>query len=101
MPAALRLFTVGAVDFRQDDKAHAAARFTAVLQLPAADARDYDTGVGQANLDGALITTNEKARFATSVARPNLRFHYRFLAVDEATHAADLLPPRSQAFAAV
>jgi hypothetical protein len=30
-----------------------------------------------------------------------LRFHYRYIAVDEASAAADLLPPRSQAFAAV
>jgi hypothetical protein len=30
-----------------------------------------------------------------------LRYHYRYLAVDQLVHAADLLPPRSQAFAAV
>jgi cellulose synthase operon protein C len=62
---------------------------------------DYDTGIGQAKLDGALVTSGEKARFAAAAARPDLRFHYRFIAVDDAIHAADRLPPRSQAFAAV
>jgi hypothetical protein len=32
---------------------------------------------------------------------PNQRYHYRYIAADEASRAADLLPPRSQAYAAV
>jgi len=42
----------------------------------------------------------EQSRFAASAAQPPKRFHYRYLAVQHAERAADLLPPRSQAFAA-
>ncbi len=48
-----------------------------------------------------FVTEGERLRFKASVAQPDFRYHYRFVAVDEAVHAADLLPPRSQAFAAV
>jgi hypothetical protein len=41
------------------------------------------------------------ARFDASKPKLALRLHYRFIAVDEAIQAADLLPPHSQAFAAV
>ena len=51
--------------------------------------------------DDPLVTAGERQRFKASVAQPDFRYHYRFVAVDEAVHAADLLPPRSQAFAAV
>lgn len=47
------------------------------------------------------VTEGERKRFVESTAKPNLRFHYRYVAVDHASAAADLLPPRSQAFAAV
>jgi tetratricopeptide (TPR) repeat protein len=62
---------------------------------------NFNFGVGQATLDAALTSEGERRRFAASAAVPDLRFHYRFLAVDQAVAAADLLPPRSQAFAAV
>lgn len=62
---------------------------------------DFETGLGRDTLEGPLITEGERRRFAESVAEPALRFHYRYIAVDEASRAADLLPPRSQAFAAV
>jgi len=62
---------------------------------------NFETGIGQDKLDGPFTTAGERARFAASAANPDLRFHYRYVAVDEASHAADLLPPRSQAFAAV
>ncbi|GBQ25211.1 tetratricopeptide repeat family protein 3 [Gluconacetobacter sacchari DSM 12717] len=52
-------------------------------------------------LPGPLVTEGERARFAASEATPYRRFHYRAIAVDQAENAADLLPPRSQAFAAV
>ena len=63
----------------------------------------YQGGSGQApdSLKQAFVTDGERQRYAASVAKPDLRFHYRYLAADEASAAADLLPPRSQAFAAV
>jgi hypothetical protein len=64
-------------------------------------AGDFDWGVGQDSLKGPYISAGERDRFAQSRAVPNQRFHYRFIAADEASRAADLLPPRSQAFAAV
>jgi hypothetical protein len=62
---------------------------------------DLVGGYGQANPGRCFTTDAELSRFAASSAKPDLRLHYRFIAVDEAVHAADLLPPRSQAFAAV
>ncbi|MGH8779551.1 hypothetical protein [Paraburkholderia sp.] len=54
-----------------------------------------------ADLPGPFVTDDERHRYASSEAKPNERFHYRAIAVTEASSAADLLPPRSQAFAAV
>ncbi|MFW7267699.1 hypothetical protein ACMAUO_06970 [Gluconacetobacter sp. Hr-1-5] len=54
-----------------------------------------------AALPGPFVTEGERTRFAASEAAPYRRFHYRAIAVDQAENAADLLPPRSQAFAAV
>lgn len=50
---------------------------------------------------GGLISAGEKQRFDASKAKPEKRFHYRFVAAQLASQAADLLPARSQAFAAV
>src|SRR5262249_30318658 len=61
----------------------------------------FDFGFGQQKLEGAFITDGERKRFEASAAIPDRRFHYRYVAVDEVSRAADLLPPRSQAFAAV
>ena len=61
----------------------------------------FDTGIGQQKLDGPFITDDERTRFEASAAIPNQRYHYRYIAVDEVSRAADLLPPWSQAFAAV
>ncbi len=60
-------------------------------------------GIGHLALraDDRFVTEGERQRFKASAPKPNLRYHYRFVGVDEALHAADLLPPRSQAFAAV
>ena len=44
---------------------------------------------------------DEKARLQQSRAQPLERFHYRHLAASHAVAAADLVPPRSQAFAAL
>ena len=62
---------------------------------------DFDIGFGQAEVKGPFTTPGERARFAASKPKPDLRFHYRYVAADEANSAADLLPPRSQAFAVV
>ena len=62
---------------------------------------NYETGVAQEKIEGEFVTTEERKRFAASAARPDHRFHYRYVAVEQATRAADLLPPKSQAFAAV
>lgn len=63
----------------------------------------YQGGSGQTpkSLQQSYVTEGERQRYAASVARPDYRFHYRYIAADQATRAADLLPPRSQAFAAV
>ncbi|MFC5740370.1 hypothetical protein [Dyella tabacisoli] len=63
----------------------------------------YPGGSGHTanDLKGSYVTEGERQRFAGSGAMPELRFHYRYLAVNRASSAADLLPPRSQAFAAV
>lgn len=75
---------------------------------------DYDPGTGkkieapqtpearaQADLKGEFITEDERKRYAASEAKPYKRFHYRYVAAQYITQAADNLPPRSQAFAAV
>ena len=63
----------------------------------------YQGGSGQesASLKQAFVTDGERQRYVESVAKPDFRFHYRYIAADKAVAAADLLPPRSQAFAAV
>jgi hypothetical protein len=48
-----------------------------------------------------LAGPDEAARVAASRAQPLERFHYRYDAADFASKSADLLPPRTQAFAAV
>ena len=62
---------------------------------------NYNAGAGQVELGAAFVTTEERSRFEGSKATPNLRFHYRYLAIGHAEKAAGMLPPRSQAFAAI
>ncbi len=63
----------------------------------------FQGGSGQSadSLKQSLVTAAERRRFGDSAATLERRFHYRYLAADEALAAADLVPPRSQAFAAV
>jgi cellulose synthase operon protein C len=61
---------------------------------------DFDVGVGQSKPGAHYASAGEITRANASVPKPDLRFHYRYIAVDDATKAADLLPQRSQAFAA-
>jgi len=48
----------------------------------------------------ALFGPDEERRFAASAPKPDVRFHYRVIATDRALEAVDLLPQRSQAYAA-
>jgi len=43
----------------------------------------------------------ERERVSATAAKPDLRFHYRYVAAGFVSHAADLVPARSQAFAAM
>lgn len=61
----------------------------------------YPDGYGQANPGGQYTTDDERNRFATSAPSPDLRFHYRFVAVAHMLQAAALVPPRGQAYAAM
>lgn len=67
---------------------------------------NYPQGFGQSSPDGvrsspsALLGPDEARRFAASAPSPDTRFHYRGIAADRASAAANLLPQRSQAYAA-
>ena len=50
--------------------------------------------------DNTFVTQGERDRLASSRAESTLPPSYRQIATDEAIQAADLLPPKSQAFAA-
>lgn len=69
-----------------------------VGQSAAVDEQDRDPQRLKANR--ALLGPDEAARVAASAPKPDRRFHYRVLAADRAIEAADLLPRRSQAYAA-
>lgn len=66
----------------------------------------YSYGMGHSELSDdkyspvALLGPDEETRFAASAPKPDVRFHYRVIAADRASAAADLLPRRSQAYAA-
>ena len=66
----------------------------------------FADGIGQASPSGVdtppspLLGPDEASRFAASAPKPDSRFHYRAIAADRALAAADLLPQRSQAYAA-
>ncbi|POA22761.1 hypothetical protein C1886_00585 [Pseudomonas sp. FW300-N1A1] len=70
-------------------------------------APDYTTFDGNFSLAtpelkvGPLISEAEVKRQQASAAKPDERFHYRYVATGLASQAADLLPHSSQAFAAV
>ncbi len=48
-----------------------------------------------------FTTQKELDRYRRNAPVPDYKYHYRYIAADEAEQAASLLPPRSQAFAAV
>ncbi len=59
------------------------------------------SGLTAEELKQPYVTDGERQRYADSVAKPDIRFHYRYLAADQAVAAADLVPARSQAFGAL
>lgn len=61
----------------------------------------FGVGLGQEALEGPYISDGERQRFEASRAEPDKRYHYRYVAADLEVEAADRLPRRSQAFAAV
>ncbi|WP_064116530.1 hypothetical protein [Pseudomonas fluorescens] len=70
-------------------------------------APDYATFGGNYSLEttelkvGPLVSDAEVQRQVASAAKPDQRYHYRFVATELAGRAADNLPHTSQAFAAV
>lgn len=66
----------------------------------------FPSGIGQSSPNGhrdtpsRLLGPDEVRRFEESAPRPNVRYHYRGVAADQALAAADYLPQRSQAYAA-
>ncbi|KAE9647311.1 hypothetical protein [Pseudomonas sp. PB106] len=70
-------------------------------------APDYATFGGNYSLEsaelkvGPLVSEAEVKRQQASAAKPDQRYHYRFVATELASRAADNLPHTSQAFAAV
>ncbi|PPK73908.1 hypothetical protein B0F87_11319 [Methylobacter tundripaludum] len=63
--------------------------------------RTGDSVDGQSTLESEMISADEQHRFEANRANPDVRFHYRLVAADHASKAADLLPSSSEAFAAV
>ncbi|VVQ34807.1 hypothetical protein PS943_03999 [Pseudomonas fluorescens] len=88
---------------------HAAtlARFDGMELLGYELSPDYATFGGNYSLEsaelkvGSLIAEGEVQRQHATVAQPDERFHYRFVATALASKAADHLPHSSQAFASV
>ncbi|MGE8145950.1 hypothetical protein ACQKP7_12215 [Pseudomonas frederiksbergensis] len=83
------------------------ARFSGMEILGYEMAPDYATFGGNYSLEtpelkvGPLVAEGEVQRQQASAAKPNERYHYRFVATALASRAADNLPRTSQAFAAV
>ncbi|NYH25851.1 hypothetical protein [Paraburkholderia bryophila] len=75
----------------------------AASDAAAASAKQPDTPATRAedDLAGPFVTADEKRRYAASESQPLTRFHYREIAAGYIAKAADALPTRSQAFAAV
>jgi hypothetical protein len=88
---------------------HAAtlARFEGMALLGYEMSPDYATFGGNYSLEsrelkvGPLVAEEEVRRQQASAAQPDQRYHYRYVANEFASRAADNLPHTSQAFAAV
>ncbi|HEY1097588.1 MAG TPA: hypothetical protein VGF99_01615 [Myxococcota bacterium] len=62
---------------------------------------DDDGNVVPKPTTAPLVSADEQRRAKESVVTPTQRYHYRALAVAAVERAADTLPPRTQAYAAV
>ncbi|MFJ7282698.1 hypothetical protein [Pseudomonas sp. NPDC099000] len=88
---------------------HAAtlARYDGIALLGYEMAPDFATFGGNYSLEsnelnvGPLVAEGEVQRQQASVAKPDQRYHYRYVATALASRAADNLPHTSQAFVAV
>ena len=60
----------------------------------------FEMGVERPSTAGGASLA-EQQRYDASAPRIDQRFHYRYVAVEHAMRAAEALPPRSQAYAAV
>lgn len=89
-------FDLGGDDLASEDLAGRAAERASVLEAVAKPLARKDIAVPK-----TLAGADEAARVAASRAQPLERFHYRYTAADFASKSADLLPARTQAFAAV
>ncbi len=101
--------------FWRTDRAHAAWDAATILHRDGMELSGTTIGPDQELLDGSFpgvlaaswpagdaFTTNaEGRRYDASRPQPDLRYHYRYVAMRQAALAASGLPPRSQAFAAV
>jgi hypothetical protein len=67
----------------------------------ASNGGNFGFGIGSSHDTVAEADAEERARVDASAEPIARRYHYRFVAVDLAEKAADRLPKRSQAFAAV
>ncbi|MEO5595604.1 MAG: hypothetical protein ABIQ97_00435 [Lysobacteraceae bacterium] len=84
-----------------------ATRQDGMLLLASELAPDFAIYDGSYALDDAVVaapeytSTGEVARVKANAIKPGLRYHYRDIAAGLGEQAAALLPPRSQAYAAV
>ena len=62
---------------------------------------DGNFAFGPMDIDGPLVSEDERKRFYISRPKPDKRYHYRFISSKHLFGAAELLPRSSQAFAAV
>jgi tetratricopeptide (TPR) repeat protein len=71
------------------------------LEMMGTEEDMYDGRAAEVLPAKPFITTDEIARYGKSLPMPNARWHYRYGAMDKAEAAAQLTPPKSEAFAAV
>lgn len=62
---------------------------------------NFEAGYGQSKTGSDFVSKDEQRRFDSTEAKPLLRFHYRYMAVDDIQQAAALVPKHSQAYAAL
>ncbi|MET1078605.1 MAG: hypothetical protein ABWY06_11370 [Pseudomonas sp.] len=99
--------------WRAIDRAQALYAAAAIARRHGMELLGYEMSPDHASTDGNYeiewadrqtaapwLSAAEATRQNAHLAQPNKRYHYRYVAADLANQAADLLPERSQAFAA-